>query len=76
MRTQYETNESVCIVDFCGYQSPGHFPRSFSCDWFPEEQLAYFTGDWGVDELPAMTSKQEPTEKQVLEWAKKHGSDC
>jgi hypothetical protein len=63
---------SVCIEDFCGREHGTSFEVSFSCDYFPEEQTLYFTGDWGAD-IPAMTSESEPTKEQAYAWARKHG---
>lgn len=39
-------SESICIVDFCGYTSPSHFPISFWADWQPDTKLITFGGDW------------------------------
>jgi hypothetical protein len=64
-------DDSICIEDFCGYTSPGHYPISFSADYFPAERLTHFTGDWG--NIPPMPSNTAPTEKQVWEWAETHG---
>jgi hypothetical protein len=62
---------SVCIEDFCGYTSPGHLPITFSADWFPEEQLTHFSGEWA--DVPPMPSPTQPDEQAVWAWAKAHG---
>jgi hypothetical protein len=61
---------SVCIEDFCGYSSPGHFPVSLSADWFPDEAVTHFTGDWS--DTPPMASPTQPTEEDVWAWARQH----
>ena len=67
-----QTPESTCIVDFCGRDAGSGLPATFSADYFPEESLTYFTGDWGSD-IPVMPSPEEPTEEQVYAWARSHG---
>jgi len=69
--TKAEIDSAICIEDFCGYTSPGHFPITFSADWIPSRRKTYFTGDW--ESVPPMPSDEEPTEEQVWAWAKKHG---
>jgi hypothetical protein len=64
--------ESICIEDFCGYSNPGHFPTTFSADWFPAESLTHFTGEWC--DCPPMPSATQPTEEDVWNWARKHSA--
>ena len=71
-------DNSVCVIDFCGRckRKIGNVSYSdettFSADYFPSEQLLYFTGEWGKD-IPAMPSDKVPTESQAYEWARSHG---
>lgn len=58
----------VCIVDFCGYSYPGHWPTSFWADWDGSEVI--FGGDW--DHIPNMPTDTEPTEQEVDAWVAKH----
>ena len=68
-------NNPICIVDFCGYYEPGHFPLQFWAFWFPAEAIVKFGGDWGVDDLADMPASCEPAEDEVYAWARSHGSD-
>ena len=63
---------SVCIEDFCGREHASGLPASFSADYFPEDALTYFTGDWGAT-IPDMPSSKEPTLQEVYAWARSHG---
>lgn len=61
---------SVCVEDFCGYTHLGHFPITFSADYFPRLGFARFSGAWW--NAPDMPCDKEPTEEQVGEWARLH----
>lgn len=61
----------VCIEDFCGYTSPGHFPISFSADYYPRLGITRFLGAWW--NVPDMPSTSEPTEEEVTAWVKQSG---
>ena len=54
--------KSVCVIDFCGYAKPGHFPVSYRADY--EEGLVKFGGDWA--DVPDWVVDHEPTEQEVF----------
>lgn len=62
------TSNSVCIVDFNGYSSPGHFPTAFWADW--ENGITTFGGDWS--DVPDMPSVTEPSPEQCELWVEIH----
>lgn len=64
---------SVCIEDFCGYTAVGHFPLSFAADYFPQQGIVRFTGEWW--NVPDMPCDSEPSELDVNRWARKHGAE-
>jgi hypothetical protein len=59
--------EDICIEDFNGYISPGHFPTSFAADWCPIDKVVRFTGDWS--DVPDMPAEQAPSDTEVNKWA-------
>jgi hypothetical protein len=68
-----EDEPSVCVEDFSGYTNPGHFPTTFSADYFPRLGITRFSGEW--QDVPDMPSDHEPTEKEVHDWVKTKGPD-
>ena len=64
------TDNSICIVDFCGYIHPGHFPYSVWADYYPEHHVMTFGGEW--QDVPDMPCKREPSEHHAELWAKLH----
>lgn len=61
--------DDICIEDFCGYISPGHFPYSYAADYCPQDHVVRFTGDWS--DVPDMPSETVPDESAVHAWAEK-----
>ena len=60
---------SICIEDFCGFAS-NHIPCQFWADYFPDEKLVKFGGDWeGVSD---MFSQEIPNDQTVWDWVKIH----
>lgn len=57
------TLDSICLIDFCGYTSPSHFPISFWCDWNPQTGLITFGGEW--QEIDPVYSATEPSEAEI-----------
>ena len=64
-------DNSVCVFDFNGYTSPGHFFTSMWADYYPDKGIVVFGGDW--DGIPNMISSYEPGEKEILEYVKNNG---
>ena len=64
------SNNSICIVDFCGYIYPGHFPYSVWADYYPDKKVMTFGGEWC--EVPDMPCSTKPTEEIAEKWAKLH----
>jgi len=60
-------SDSVCIIDFNGYTSPGHFPVACRADWNPITGVVAFGGDWGY--LPPMYSETEPEDVLLFDYA-------
>lgn len=58
-------SESIRLVDFCGYTSPGHFPITYWADWNPSTKLVTFGGEWV--EVSPIISETEPTETEIEE---------
>lgn len=56
-------DNSICLVDFCGYWKPGHFPTSFWADWYPDTKLIIFGGDW--HDINPVYSETEPTDEEI-----------
>lgn len=54
---------SICLVDFCGYTSPAHFPITYWADWNPETRLITFGGEWC--EVAPVLSESEPGEAEI-----------
>ena len=63
--------DTICIEDFCGYTSPGHFFTQFWADWSKSEEMLFFGGDW--DKIPPMPAVKEPTADDAYTWALGHG---
>lgn len=57
------TNNSICLVDFCGYSKPGHFPITYWVDYHPDIKLITFGGEW--QEIAPVYSEAEPTEDEI-----------
>jgi hypothetical protein len=55
---------SVCVLDFNGYTSPGHFPVAMWADW--DGSRVVFGGDWR--EIPDWVIDREPTEDKVCNY--------
>lgn len=62
--------DGICIEDFCGYAEPGHFFTQFWADYFPQERVTRFGGDWR--EVPDLPSQRKPTVNAVHKWAKEN----
>lgn len=56
-------NESIYLVDFCGYATYGHLPISFWADWNPLTKLITLGGEWC--EIAPITSEVEPTDSEI-----------
>jgi hypothetical protein len=55
---------SICVFDFNGYTAgPGHFPVAMWADYFPNEGVVKFGGDW--EDIPDWHVSEEPTEEEV-----------
>ncbi len=62
--------ETICVEDFCGYSSPGHFPVSFWADYYPTLGFTRFGGEsWNIPDMPCTS---EPTEEAIDAWKKLH----
>lgn len=59
----------VCVFDFNGYVTPGHFPVAQWADY--ENGRVVFGGDW--QEIPDWIVDHEPTEQEVLDYVKAVG---
>lgn len=57
------TTETICLIDFCGYSEPGHFPTSYWADWNPATKLITFGGEW--QEISPVMSETEPTDSEI-----------
>lgn len=56
-------SESTCLIDFCGYSEPGHYPISYWADWNPATKLVTFGGEWY--EVAPVLSEIEPDDAEI-----------
>jgi hypothetical protein len=61
---------SICIVDWNGRYKPSGFPGTFWADYWPNEKVVTFGGDWS--DVPDMPSAVEPTEQEIWNWIETH----
>jgi hypothetical protein len=65
-------DNSVCVIDFCGFTYPGHFPVDYAAWYHPDDKEVWFYGD--LESVPNMPSDTCPSEHDVWQWVSDHES--
>jgi len=59
-------DESICIIDWCG----GYKNGGFWCDYFPNENIVKFGGEWS--DVPNLIIDRKPTQAECNNHAEKY----